>query len=113
MSQPTGPIRVPIHPPEPPENRDLVDPSSWFLSAKFAWAAVVMIAGAAVWGTIWGTSLASRMGSMERLLVKIDRQMMVPSQFNEWTYEMKAANPTMELKVPKLPQKAEDQYHGE
>lgn len=111
MSPPTGPIRVPLHPPEHQEQT--VDPSGWYLQAKFAWAALVMIVGAAVWGTVWGTNLASRMGSMERLLVKIDRQMMVPSQFNEWTYEMRAANPTMDLKVPKLPQKAADQYHGE
>lgn len=111
MSPPTGPIRVPIHTHEPQEQT--VDPSSWFLQAKFAWAALVLIVGAAVWGTVWGTSLASRMGSMERLLVKIDRQMMVPSQFNEWGYELKAANPTMDLKVPRLPVKAADQYQGD
>lgn len=89
-----------------------VDPAGWFLSAKFAWGVLVLAVLAGVYGAVWVTNFSSRMGSIEKLLVKIDRQMMVPSQFNEWTYEMKAANPAMDLKVPKLPMKAADQYQG-
>ena len=55
----------------------------------------------------------TRLSELPFDLLKIDKQMVVPSQFTEWTYEFRAANPTVNLVVPRLPIKASDQYQGE
>lgn len=90
-----------------------VDPSKWLLPAPLIVAALVLciplVFASAFW--VWDTN--STMRRFETTLTKIDRQMVVPSQINEWGYELRAANPTVNLVVPKLPMKSTDQYQND
>lgn len=91
------------------EAQRTVDPSKWFLPAPLFIACIIIGLPMATW--VWNTNMALK--RFESLLVKIDRQMVVPSQFTEWGYEFKACNPAANLTVPRLPKKSADQYQGE
>lgn len=96
-----------------PDKAQPVDPRKWLLPAPLIVAALVLciplLFASAFW--VWNTNATMRRN--EKLLVKIDKNMVIPSQFTEWTYEFRAANPTVNLVVPRLPVKASDQYQGE
>ena len=101
------PDAAPAHLHEPSSGP--VDPANWFLPARYIVAIALIILPGGAW--VWKSN--NEMATVKALLVKIDAQMVVPSQFNEWGYEFKAANPTSNLTVPRLPKKYADQYHGD
>lgn len=90
-----------------------VDPRKWLLPAPLIVAALILCIPLAFAAAFWVWDTNSTMRRNEKILMKIDKQMVIPSQFNEWTYEFRAANPTANLTVPRLPIKAADQYQGE